>query len=140
MKKKYLILTDALTYKGIQEQISQADIGFYRISDLQTIKSFLFDHWDEIKEVHFYNEGTRVGLTWLTGETLENTDPNRVRALYGQVKTIITVNCPKGTDPSFVENWENGSCTFDLTLVKVDKPAYVYESPEDFLYEEVQKI
>lgn len=133
MKKKNLILTDALTYKGIQEQISQADIGFYRVSDLQRIKTFLFDHWDEIIEVHLYNEGTKVGLEWLTGKMLENTEPNRVKALYGQVKAIITVNCSKGVDPGFLENWENGSCTFDLTLVQVKKPGYVFEDLEEFL-------
>lgn len=135
MKKSYLILTDALTYNGIQEQINQADVGIFRLSDLRRIKSFLFDHWDEVKEVHLYKEGTRVGLDWLTGGSLDltNTDPNRVKALYGQVKVIITVNCDKGVDPGFLENWENGSCTFDMTLVAVNKPKLVCDDPDEFL-------
>ena len=132
--KKNIILTDAPTFKGIQEQIGQADLGFYRVLDLQRIKTFLFDHWDEIAEFHLYNEGTKIGLEWLMGNiNLENTEPNRVRALYGQVEAIITVNCSKGIDPGFLENWENGACTFELNLVQVKKPGYTYEDPEDFL-------
>ena len=138
MKKNYLILTDALTYNGIQEQIGQADLKLFRVSGLSQgsqniIKQFLFDHWSEINEVHFYNEGTKVGFKWLTGESLENTEPNRVRAVYGQITAIITVNCSKGIDPGFLENWENGSCKLDLSLVQVGKPEYEFETPDEFL-------
>ena len=138
MKKKYLILTDALTYNGIQEQINQADVGIFRLSDLRRIRLFLFDHWDEIREIHLYKEGTRVGLDWLTGGSLQlaNTEPNRVKALYGQFKIIVNVNCDKGVDPSFLENWENGSCTFEMTLIAVKKPKVAYDDPDEFLSEE----
>jgi hypothetical protein len=135
MKKNYLILTDALTYNGIKEQINQADVGIFRLSDLGRIKSFLFDHWNEIQEVHLYKEGTKVGLDWLTGGNLKlaNSEPNRVNALYGQVKVILTVNCNKGVDPSYIENWDNGSCTFNLTLVAVKKPKLACDDPDEFL-------
>lgn len=135
MKKNYLILTDALTYKGIQEQIDQADIGLFRLSDLRRIKSFLFDHWDEIREIHLYKEGTRVGLNRLIGGELPlvNTEPNRVNALFGQFKIIVNVNCNKGVDSSKLEKWEDGSCTLDMTLVSVKKPKVPYDDPDEFL-------
>lgn len=138
MKKNYLILTDAPTLNGIQKQIVQADVGIFRLLDIRRIKSFLFDHWSEIYEIHLYREGTRVGLRWLTGGDLQltNTEPNRVKALYGQFEIILNVNCDEGVNPSILENWEKGSCNLSMTLVAVKKPKVTYDDPDEFLSEE----
>jgi len=129
-----IILTDAPTYNGVQKQINQADLGLYRVLDVQRIKAFLFEHWDEISEIHLYKRGTRVGFEWLTKKKPpQNSKPDWVQALYGQIKAVLKVECDKEIRSELLENWEKGACTFSLTLIRVKKPEYVYEDLEEFL-------
>ena len=143
MKKRHLIFTDAPTYLGVSETIGRASLEFTREVDLPRIKKFLEDHWKELDEIHLYKKGTVVGLKWLLKDSeisldeIENTEPNRVKALYGQTKIIVNVKCrDKESDPSFEENWENGSCKLTMVLVNVNKPTLEYDDLDDFVLED----